>query len=82
MRPAKTWQRIERGNLDIQFADLLALAQAFGFELDRIRGSHHILIHSDARVMLNLQPEGRRAKRYQVRQLIAAVRAYGLTLDD
>jgi len=32
--------------------------------------------------MLNLQPERRHAKRYQVRQLIAAVREHGLTLDE
>lgn len=81
MNPHKIWRRIERGNLDLFFVDFLRLAQAFGFQLDRIRGSHHILVHESAPVMLNLQPERRRAKRYQVRQLIAAVREHGLTLD-
>ena len=82
MRPRKTWERIQRGSLDIPFADLLRLAQAFGFQLDRIRGNHHILVHSHVPLMLNLQPEARRAKRYQVRQLLAAVRDHGLRLDD
>ena len=32
--------------------------------------------------MLNLQREGRRAKRYQVRQVLALVREHGLKIDD
>ena len=82
MRPRKVWQRIERGSLDVRFDDALSLAKAFGFELDRIRGSHHILVHLDLRIILNLQPEGRRAKRYQIRRLVAVVREHGLTPDD
>ena len=50
------------------------------FELARIRGSHHILVHSELPLMLNLQPAGGRAKRYQVRQLETAVREHGLKL--
>jgi hypothetical protein len=46
----------------------------------RIRGSHHILVHSELSVMLNLQPAGGRAKRYQVRQLEAVVRENELKL--
>jgi predicted RNA binding protein YcfA (HicA-like mRNA interferase family) len=80
--PRTSWERVQRGTLDIAFADLLKLAKAFGFQLDRIRGSHHILVHSHLPLMLNLQPKGRRAKRYQIRQLLAAVRDHGLRLDD
>jgi predicted RNA binding protein YcfA (HicA-like mRNA interferase family) len=52
--------------------------RAFGFQLARIRGSHHILVHLKLSLMLNLQPAGRRAKRYQVRQLMSAVQDNGL----
>jgi predicted RNA binding protein YcfA (HicA-like mRNA interferase family) len=80
MNPRKVWARIETGNRDLRFDDLLRLAYAFGFQLARIRGSHHILVHPELPVMLNLQPAGRRAKRYQVRQLETAVQLHGLKL--
>jgi predicted RNA binding protein YcfA (HicA-like mRNA interferase family) len=82
MDPRKTWAKLERGSRDVAFADLLRLAYAVGFELDRVRGSHHILVHSRLPLRLNLQPEGHRAKRYQIRQLLALVRENNLTLDD
>jgi hypothetical protein len=80
VNPRKTWARIESGNLDVRFDDLLRLAYAFGFDLARVRGSHHILVHSALPLMLNLQPADGSAKRYQVRQLEAAVREHGLRL--
>jgi hypothetical protein len=80
MTPRKTWARIERGNLDIRFDDLLRLARAFGFKLARRRGSHHILVHDELPLMLNLQPDDGAAKRYQIRQLMDAVREHGLRL--
>jgi HicA toxin of bacterial toxin-antitoxin, len=80
VNPRKTWARIESGNFEVRFDDLLRLAYAFGFELARIRGSHRILVHSELPVLLNLQPADGRAKRYQVRQLEAAVREHGLRL--
>jgi predicted RNA binding protein YcfA (HicA-like mRNA interferase family) len=80
MTPRKVWARIESGNYDLRFDELLGLAYAFGFQLARIRGSHHILVHSELPVMLNLQPAGRRAKQYQVRQLATAVQIHGLKL--
>jgi hypothetical protein len=81
MSPRKVWARIESGNLDLRFDDLLGLAYAFGFQLARIRGSHHILVHLELSLMLNLQPAGGRAKRYQVRQLLSAARDNGLKLE-
>jgi hypothetical protein len=82
VNPRKTWARIESGNLDVRFDDLLRLAYAFGFELARLRGSHHILVHSALPLMLNLQPADGRGKRYQVRQLQAAVREHALRLGE
>jgi hypothetical protein len=80
MNPRKVWARIESGNRDLRLDEPLRLAYAFGFQLARIRGSHHILVPSELSVMLNLQPAGRRAKRYQVRQLETAVQIHGLKL--
>jgi len=68
------------GNL--RFADALALAQAFGFRLARISGSHHILTHADIPELLNLQDLQRKAKAYQVRQLLSLVERYNLELEE
>jgi hypothetical protein len=82
VNPRKTWARIESGNLDIRFDDPRRLAYAFGFELARVRGGHHILVHAELPLMLNLQPADGTSKRYQVRQLQAAVREHGLRLRE
>lgn len=71
------------GRRNLRFADLLRLAEAFGFELRRQRGSHHILLHPAVPEALNLQPDkGGQAKPYQVRQLVDLVETHGLTLGD
>jgi hypothetical protein len=80
MSPRKTWAKIEAGNLDVRFDDLLRLAYAFGYDLARKRGSHHILVHTQLPLMLNLQPADGKAKRYQVKQLVTAVRENELRL--
>jgi predicted RNA binding protein YcfA (HicA-like mRNA interferase family) len=70
----------------LRFAELVALAEAFGFELDRIDGSHHVFVHPRAQRPLPLQPDGNMAKGtmakgYQVRQLLKLVDDLGLTLE-
>lgn len=66
----------------LRFAELVALVEAFGFELDRIDGSHHIFVHPRAQRPLPLQPDGNMAKGYQVRQLLKLADDLGLTLED
>ena len=66
----------------LPFNDLTALAEAFGYQLDRISGSHHIFMHEKASAGLNLQPDRNgMAKAYQVRQLLRDVADFGLTLE-
>ena len=49
----------------LRFDELRALAEALGFRLERIGGSHHIFKHATAPVALNLQPDRHgRAKEY------------------
>ncbi len=66
----------------LRFAEPTALAESFGFRLERISGSHHIDRHPIARRTLNLQPHQGMAKAYQVRQLLKHVREAGLSLAD
>jgi len=56
--------------------------RAFGFELDRQSGSHRIYRHSALRLRMNIQPEGGKAKLYQIRQLLDLVETHGLRLRE
>jgi predicted RNA binding protein YcfA (HicA-like mRNA interferase family) len=82
MKPAKTWERIVAGSRDVRFRDFEQLLRAFGFELDRQSGSHRIYRHPELRVRINIQPEGGKAKLYQIRQLLELVETYGLRLRE
>jgi hypothetical protein len=66
----------------LRFAEALKLAQAFGFQLDRINGSHHILKRAGIPELVNLQNVRGMAKPYQVRQLVKLVEMHNLTLEN
>lgn len=70
------------GSTDIRFADMVALVEAFGFHLARVKGSHHILVHPGISEFVNLQDVGGRAKPYQIRQFLSLVECYNLELGD
>ena len=81
MKAAKVWQALLEGSRNVRFDDLIRLAQAFGFELKRVAGSHHILAHPAMPEFLNLQPASDgKAKPYQIKQLMALVERHGLEL--
>lgn len=55
MKKAKLLAKLLSGSKNIKFSDAAACAEAFGFRLDRISGSHHIFVHPDIDELLNLQ---------------------------
>lgn len=65
-----------------RFADLVTLARAFGFVLDRIKGSHHIFKHPNIPELLNFQEVDGKGKPYQIRQFLDLVERYRLTLGE
>lgn len=65
---------------NIRFKEFLALVERFGFEVDRISGSHHILQHRAAGCMLNIQNVGGEAKPYQIRQFLKLVEEHHLDM--
>jgi hypothetical protein len=71
--------RILRGTSDanIAFEGLCQLLRRLGFD-ERIRGSHHIFTKEGVEEILNLQPKGRQAKPYQVKQVRAVLLRYRL----
>ena len=62
---------------NIDFDDMLRLLKRLGFA-ERIKGSHHIFTKSDIAEIVNLQPEGKQAKPYQVKQVRGILVKYGL----
>ena len=68
--PKKTLEKVLRGTSDanIRFGDLRTLLTSLGFE-ERIKGSHHIFTLEGRQAALNLQPDGSKAKAYQVRDV-------------
>lgn len=62
---------------NVSFDGLRGLLRRFGFD-ERLRGSHHIFTKTGVEEILNIQPKGRRAKAYQVKQVRAVIVKYHL----
>lgn len=62
----------------ISFRDFEKLLAAFGFTLDRTTGSHRQYTHPKLRRTFPVQPSGKDAKRYQVREFLELVEEHGL----
>ena len=82
MKPRKLLEKILAGSRNFRFADIVVLVEAFGFELSRVRGSHHIFVHPDVDQLVNLQKVRGEAKPYQIRQFLKLVEQNNLTLED
>ena len=74
--------RLLRGTSDasISFNELRLLLLRLGFA-ERTKGSHHIFSYPGVPEILNLQPQGSRAKRYQVKQVRTLLVSYHLVPD-
>jgi len=82
MNKAKLLEKILAGSKNISFNDFVTLVEAFGFELSRTRGSHHIFEHPEVPEILNLQNSKGQAKPYQIRQFLQLVEQYDLRLEE
>jgi len=82
MKPRKLLERILAGSRIVRFDDLVGLVEAFGFQLSRVRGSHHIFVHPNVDELLNLQEVRGEAKPYQIRQFLRLVEEYNLQLEE
>lgn len=76
----KLYLRLVRSRAALRFADFERILSAFGFELDRINGSHHIYKHPGVPRRLSIQPRGGQAKPYQIDQFLDMVEEYGLEM--
>ena len=75
----KTLFQVLRGTSDanIRFGELTNLLEGLGFT-ERIRGSHRIFKRADIEEIVTLQPQGSKAKPYQVKQVRQLILKYGL----
>lgn len=70
------------GSKNVRFEDMVKLVEAFGFELSRVNGSHHIFVHPNVAELVNLQEVKGQAKPYQIKQFLKLIELYSLTLED
>jgi hypothetical protein len=82
MNKRKQFRRLLGACGNVRFADLVNLVTAFGFQLSRTSGSHHIFTHPRVPELLNLQNQKGKAKPYQVRQFVTLVEEYNLDLEE
>ncbi len=68
--PNNAYDDIMSGNKDnnIRFSDLRYVLDSHGFGC-RIKGDHYIYFRNDILEIINIQPDGKMAKPYQIRQV-------------
>lgn len=78
----KILEAVLYGQGTVSFRDLQHLLLALGFRHARTSGSHHIYVHPTVTRPLSIQPVGKDAKRYQIRQLRDIITEFGLKLES
>lgn len=81
MNPRKLLKKALSGSRNLTYREMIALAEAFGFRLSRVSGSHHIFVHPQVEELVNLQEVDGKAKPYQVRQLLRLVEQNDLEIE-
>jgi predicted RNA binding protein YcfA (HicA-like mRNA interferase family) len=66
-----------RSDTTIDFEALCNALKRMGFD-ERVRGSHHIFTKDGIEEIINIQPKGRAAKPYQVKQIRTIIVKYHL----
>jgi len=82
MKKRKLLRKLLSRSKNVRFSEVVACAEAFGFRLDRVSGSHHIFVHADVPELINLQDVKGKAKPYQIKQLLQTIEAYNLRMED
>ncbi len=81
MQKEKLFKRILKHPVNVSFADFVLIVEAFGFQLSRISGSHHIFKHASIPELINIQDVDGQVKPYQVRQFLSLVERYSLKMQ-
>ena len=82
MKRDKLFKKVLSGSKNVQFSEIKKFAEMFGFNLDRVNGSHHIFKHSNIPELINLQNVHGKAKPYQIKQLLEVIERHNLNMED
>ena len=82
MNKRKLLQKVLSGSKNVRFGDVRTLMEAFGFQVVRVSGSHHIFAHPEVPELVNIQDRKGKAKPYQIRQFLQLVEQYNLWFGD
>ncbi len=74
-------ERARQNPEGLRFVELCQLAECFGWECARERGSHRLYKRPGSMRLMNFQDFNGAAKGYQVRQLLTAIEELGLDSD-
>jgi len=80
-RAAKAIEAAKQNPKGLSFAQLRSIVEAAGFTLKRVSGSHHVYSRPGIAEIINIQPAGKDAKPYQVRQVLELIERYKLTVQ-
>jgi len=81
MKDEKLLKKALSGSKNVSFDEFVKLIRAFGFELDRVRGSHHIFKHKGTIELINIQDVNGKVKPYQIKQFLAIVENNNLKME-
>ena len=82
MNRKKFLKRILTNKQNVSFNDFKNLVEAFGFRMDRIKGSHHIFIHPSLKELINIQNVKGQVKPYQINQFLTLIEKHNLSLKE
>ncbi len=80
--PAKLYEQLLASTArTVSFRDFERLILAFGFSLQRTRGSHRQYGHPAIAAVLTINPDKADARRYQLRLLLGLVEEFELEIE-
>lgn len=82
MKKRKLLKKVLAACGNVRFGEMVALLEAFGFELSRVRGSHHIFVHPNVQELVNIQNRKGKVVPYQIRQFLELIEEHNLELGD
>jgi predicted RNA binding protein YcfA (HicA-like mRNA interferase family) len=82
MNRRKLLRKILQRQTSIRFHEMEVILEAFGFQLCRITGSHHIYHHPSVHELINVQEVDGEVKPYQVRQFLKLIEWYNLDMEE
>ena len=82
MNKRKLLMRLMNNQKNVKYNDFVTMLKAFGFELDRTEGSHHLYKNTAVPERMNIQNKNGEAKPYQINQFLGLIEKYDLKLYD